>query len=534
MKTFDWQEYLASNPDLTEAGIDNELDAMRHFLNHGISEQRYYGDAFLSYKTTKIAKPNNIKDDVSIVVGCKNREKMLDVSIRSWLYYPEIKEIIITDWSSDNPINYLEKIDPRIKVIRVDGQQYYNASTPVNIAIKKATSPIIMKLDTDYIINPYGNFYDLISINHNEFITGNHEDTIIDNDLNFVKGMNGYLCVYKEHIESVGYYDENIENYGVEDCDMFSRLCQLGLRRKTLQFNPCNISIYHNPHNGYHRTKNFKEKDWVYNSKKYGDIHVAEKLEKGPDFIIAGFQKSGTSALADNLCTNFPEHIYMPRKNKNKITTYELDFFSKWQNLSPEWYESLFLADHDNRLCGDKSPNYCINSDYSSIKIHRLLPNAKLIFSLRNPVTRAYSAYNHFTQMLPKSKHWYWDSEKNFLENIFNEETKSYNHKCSFLKNSLYSEHIGNYLKYFDRSQMLFIVQERMWSEETSDSEWDKVISFLDLPSKKINNKVIHKRKYEKPMCDKSKELLQEYFKEHNDKLFELLGYRIEEWDKKI
>ena len=136
--------------------------------------------------------------------------------------------------------------------------------------------------------------------------------------------------------------------------------------------------------------------------------------------------------------------------------------------------------------------------------------------------------------MLPKSKHWYWDSEKNFLENIFNEETKSYNHKCSFLKNSLYSEHIGNYLKYFDRSQMLFIVQERMWSEETSDSEWDKVISFLDLPSKKINNKVIHKRKYEKPMCDKSKELLQEYFKEHNDKLFELLGYRIEEWDKKI
>jgi len=45
---------------------------------------------------------------------------------------------------------------------------------------------------------------------------------------------------------------------------------------------------------------------------------------------------------------------------------------------------------------------------------------------------------------------------------------------------------------------------------------------------------VIHKREYEKPMCDRSKELLQEYFKEHNDRLFELLGYRIEEWDKKI
>ena len=29
MNQFDWQEYLKSNPDLTEAGIDNELDAQK-------------------------------------------------------------------------------------------------------------------------------------------------------------------------------------------------------------------------------------------------------------------------------------------------------------------------------------------------------------------------------------------------------------------------------------------------------------------------------------------------------------------------
>ena len=96
---------------------------------------------------------------------------MLNISIHSWLYYPEVKEIIITDWSSDNPIGYLEKIDPRIKVIRVEGEQYYNASTPVNMAIKKATNPIIMKLDVDYVINPYGNFYDLINITKDDFIS---------------------------------------------------------------------------------------------------------------------------------------------------------------------------------------------------------------------------------------------------------------------------------------------------------------------------------------------------------------------------
>jgi hypothetical protein len=274
MDTFDWQEYINNNSDLKEAGIDNELDAMRHFLNHGISEKRYYGDAFLSSKIVPALKPPNVDANVSIVLGCKNRERMLNISIHSWLYYPEVKEIIITDWSSDNPIGYLEKIDPRIKVIRVEGEQYYNASTPVNMAIKEATNPIIMKLDVDYVINPYGNFYDLINITEDEFISGNHKDTDMDNDLNFVKGMNGFLCVYKEHIETLGYYDESVENYGVEDCDMFKRLVKHGLKRKTLRFNSYNIPIYHNPHNDFYRTEHFKEKDTLFNHRKYGDIEI--------------------------------------------------------------------------------------------------------------------------------------------------------------------------------------------------------------------------------------------------------------------
>ncbi len=80
--------------------------------------------------------------------------------------------------------------------------------------------------------------------------------------------------VYKEHIEAVGYYDESVENYGVEDCDMFKRLVQHGLKRKTLRFNSYNIPIYHNPHNDFYRTENFKEKDTLFNHRKYGDIEI--------------------------------------------------------------------------------------------------------------------------------------------------------------------------------------------------------------------------------------------------------------------
>jgi len=54
---FNWQRYIELNPDLIEAGIDNECSAMRHYLNHGIDENRRYGSAFLLSKIT--GNPNS-------------------------------------------------------------------------------------------------------------------------------------------------------------------------------------------------------------------------------------------------------------------------------------------------------------------------------------------------------------------------------------------------------------------------------------------------------------------------------------------
>lgn len=239
-------------------------------------------DQFAKHETYKFYSPYYkppevfLDRDISVVLGCMNRGKMLNISIHSWLPYNQIKEIIITDWSSDTPINYLEKIDPRIKVIRIEGKENYNASTPVNIAIKEAKNDIILKLDVDYIINPYGNFDDLIDIKEDEYICGNWKNWYEDNDLGFVRGMNGLLCVYKKHIETVGYYDESIENYGLEDCDMFKRLLEIGLNRRTLKFRKNNIPIYHNPHSAFYRTENFEQKDVNYNQIKFGDINLPQ------------------------------------------------------------------------------------------------------------------------------------------------------------------------------------------------------------------------------------------------------------------
>lgn len=528
---FDVKFYSTEYPDTKDFYQpyckDNGIDDRHRLFYHWF----FYGNKYLFQKNRNhivYFKPDKefLDVDVSVVLGCKNREEMLNISIHSWIKYEPIKEIIITDWSSDNSIKYLEKISPKIKVIRIEGKENYNASTPVNIAIKEAKHPLIMKLDVDYIINPYGNFNDLIDITENEFISGNWRSSKLDKHLGFVKGTNGFLCVHKKNIEKVGYYDESIENYGFEDCKMFYNLLKAGLKRRTLEFKSDNIPLYHNPHSSYYRVKEFKEKKIDFNNKEYDPI-----LLSGPNFIIAGFQKCATTALAQNLHKDFPNHIYMAQI-EHSITgeyTYELDYFTRKNDKDINWYMDQF-GNNLNKICGDKSPNYCLDSEYSAKEIYKYYPDVKLIFLLRNPITRAYSAYNHFTQMLPHSKDWNWDSEKSFLENIFDEKTQTYNDSCSFLSSGLYSRNIKNYLEYFDKSQILFIVQERMLSEKTSDIEWNRIISFLGLPDTKVKNRKVHKREYKETMCEKSKELLKNYYKQHNDELFQILGYPVTEW----
>ena len=64
-----------------------------------------------------------------------------------------------------------------------------------------------------------------------------------------------------------------------------------------------------------------KNRGWI------GIIDLNEILMKNPDFIIAGHQKCGTTALWKNL----PQHpqLYMASREKDRIKKYsEIDFFS--------------------------------------------------------------------------------------------------------------------------------------------------------------------------------------------------------------
>ena len=64
------------------------------------------------------------------------------------------------------------------------------------------------------------------------------------------------------------------------------------------------------------------------------------------------------------------------------------DFKYLFGKQSDDWYLSLFRAD---RLSGDISPKYSELGEESIAEIHQLLPQAKILISLRDPVERDWS-----------------------------------------------------------------------------------------------------------------------------------------------
>lgn len=132
-----------------------------------------------------------------------------------------------------------------------------------------------------------------------------------------------------------------------------------------------------------------------------------------PDFIIGGAPKCGTTSL----------HFILDQHPEIAFPTDEVNYFDaddpfNWPDLfferggrldyrdpSPDnvetrdWYRAKYAALGDMALLGEDSTRYL----FSPMVAHRVkqrLPEAKVIFMLRDPVKRAYSEYWHAMKMM--------------------------------------------------------------------------------------------------------------------------------------
>ena len=115
------------------------------------------------------------------------------------------------------------------------------------------------------------------------------------------------------------------------------------------------------------------------------DTGIGEGVGRLPNFLIVGVQKGGTTSLAIHLRSH--PQAFVPEKK-------ELRFFDMHYGKGLEWYQEQFRDAGEAIAVGEATPNYMFDETVRG-RMASVLPEARLIAILRDPVARAYSHYWH-------------------------------------------------------------------------------------------------------------------------------------------
>jgi hypothetical protein len=235
-----------------------------------------------------------------------------------------------------------------------------------------------------------------------------------------------------------------------------------------------------------------------------------------PNYLCIGVQKGGTTSLIKYF-NSHPE-IYCREK--------EAHFFDKPQIKDCKDYNKLFST--NKKMVGEKTPSYCYLR-YAIDKIHKYNPNMKLILILREPISRAYSQYNMELQNMK-------DLSK---IDIYKEILREKNIKLSDIKKNgkyyvirgFYDEQISYILSKFQKENLYIGIAEDI--KNNINEEYNKIFKFLGVNSLEIKNNLdVHVRNYNNPIPKKLEKILYGIYKPHLEKLYKMIGRRIEKWDE--
>ena len=279
-------------------------------------------------------------------------------------------------------------------------------------------------------------------------------------------------------------------------------------------------------------------------------IAPTEKLYRGltapirllPDFLIIGTQRGGTTSLFRYLqmhpCIN-------PAVNK------DLHFFDRKYSKGLTWYrghfptaiEKYYVQRMQGRtfVTGEASPSYLFHP-YAPKRVAQAVPHVKLIVMLRNPVSRAYSQYNHavelghetlpFEETIEAEEERIVGEQKKILENE-HYYSEDYKHR-SYLTKGIYVDQLQTWMKLFPREQFLILKSEDFYANPASC--FKQVLAFLGVPETELH---VEKREYKNynnnvyasKMDPQMRSRLIEYFRPHNARLYDFLGVDFG-WDK--
>jgi hypothetical protein len=232
------------------------------------------------------------------------------------------------------------------------------------------------------------------------------------------------------------------------------------------------------------------------------------------NFICIGVQKGGTTSLI-NYMNQHPE-IYMCKT--------ELHYFD-----SPEFktLQKLKIST-DKLIVGEKTPSYNYLF-YALRNIHTYNPNMKLILLLREPISRAYSNYNMNLNFKHKSLSDVTDEEI-MADFEADEHIMLHNISCNgnyYIARGKYDEILEYIYSLFPRENVYVGISEQF---KNNKQKYNEIFQFLGCSTIELESKDEHIRSYTREIPECLKEKLLHIYRPHVERLYSILGYRVDEW----
>ena len=242
-----------------------------------------------------------------------------------------------------------------------------------------------------------------------------------------------------------------------------------------------------------------------------------------PGFLLIGTQKGGTTSLHDHLCEH-PQVLPPVQK--------EVHYFTCNATRPESWYRSHFARPPETGppvTTGEATPYYLFHPA-APARARALLPEARLVALLRDPVDRAHSHHNHELALgferLPFDAALAAEEERLAgADELLAADPRavSFEHQhYSYVARGRYAVQLERWLEQYPRERMLVLVSEEFFADPATATL--EVQRFLGLPERPPQSLAPRNARSHGRIEGAPRRRLAASFAADNDRLSRLLG----------
>jgi len=241
-----------------------------------------------------------------------------------------------------------------------------------------------------------------------------------------------------------------------------------------------------------------------------------------PTTVIVGAQKAGTTQL----------YAYMVKHPRVfGAAEKEVDYFSKHPKRSVAWYRSRFpwrrRVWRRQAQVLEASPSY-LPTPSAIRKMDAVLPNARVIVLLRDPVSRAFSHYQHKKTRHVEARSFEEVVDAEIRDNPFPAKwgvalAENAQPMLGYLARGYYALQLELLLKVYRRNRVLILDSASLFAD--TGAVCNRVFSFLGLEDFDVEpSKVYNRGYYQEKIDPRVAERLRAHYAPYDALLEELLG----------